>query len=253
MKITFLGTGTSQGVPVIACGCSVCKSQNSKDKRLRSSILIEINNNVFVVDAGPDFRQQLLRAEVKKLDAIILTHGHKDHIGGLDDVRSFNYIQKRPVDVYLQKEVREAVKNEFSYAFTEHKYPGVPEINMITIKNQAFEINKIEITPIEGLHYKMPVLGYRIGDFSYITDVNYISEKEKEKIKGSEVLVLGALRKEKHYSHFNLEDALNLIDEIKPKKSYLTHISHQMGMYDEVEKELPENVFLAYDGLTLKI
>ncbi len=253
MKITFLGTGTSQGVPVIACECDVCISNNIKDKRLRSSVMIETEGNTFVIDAGPDFRTQMLRAKVKHLDAVILTHAHKDHIAGLDDVRAFNYIQKKAIDVYSRKDVQTAIKNEFSYAFAVYKYPGVPEINLQTVENKIFEINNVKIIPIEVKHLELTIYGYRIGNFTYITDCNYISDKEFEKIKGSEIVVINALRKKKHVSHFTLDEAIDVIRKIQPKKAYLTHISHMMGLHEEVEKELPPNIHLAYDELTIEL
>ncbi|MCX6229960.1 MAG: MBL fold metallo-hydrolase [Bacteroidetes bacterium] len=253
MKITFLGTGTSQGVPVIACECEVCKSTDSKDKRLRSSVMVECQGNVFVIDTGPDFRAQMLRENVKHLDAVILTHAHKDHIAGLDDVRAFNYFQKKAIDVYARQDVNIQIKNEFSYAFDVFKYPGVPEINLHTIENKAFEINNIRIIPIEVSHLGLSIFGFRIGDFTYITDANHISNKEIEKIKGSKVVVLNALRKKKHVSHFNLEEAVDILKEINAEHSYLTHISHMMGLHEKVEKELPANIKIAYDGLYLEI
>lgn len=253
MKVTFLGTGTSQGVPVIACECEVCKSENTKDQRLRSSVMIETLGNTLVIDAGPDFRAQMLRAKVKHLDAVILTHAHKDHIAGLDDVRAFNYIQKKAIDVYSREDVQTAIKNEFSYAFAVYKYPGVPEINLKTVENKEFEINNIKITPIEVKHMELKIFGYRIGNFTYITDCNYISDEEFEKIKGSEVVVINALRKKKHVSHFTLDEAVAVLERLKPKKAYLTHISHMMGLHEETEKELPSYIQLAYDGLTIDI
>ena len=253
MKVTFLGTGTSQGVPVIACNCNVCQSKNLKDKRLRSSIFIEANELNLIVDAGPDFRYQTLRAKIKKLEGILITHGHKDHVGGLDDVRAFNYQQKKSMPVYAGSFAIPDIEREFHYAFEEDKYPGAPQIELIELKNKTFNIKGLNITPIQTLHYKNPVFGYRIGNFTYITDTSYISEEEKEKIKGSEIIVLNAVRKEKHYSHFNLKEAVNLLKELKPKKGYLTHISHLMGLHDEVNNELPDFIELAYDGLYLNI
>ncbi len=253
MKITFLGTGTSQGVPVIACECDVCMSNNTKDQRLRSSVMIETKGNTFVIDAGPDFRTQMLRAKVKHLDAVILTHAHKDHIAGLDDVRAFNFIQKKAIDVYSREDVQTAIKNEFSYAFAVYKYPGVPEINLKTVENKLFEINNIKIIPIEVKHMELKIFGYRVGNFTYITDCNYISDEEFEKIKGSEVVVINALRRKKHVSHFTLDEAIAILEKLKPQKAYLTHISHMLGLHDEVEKELPSFIHLAYDGLTIEL
>ena len=253
MKITFLGTGTSQGVPVIACKCKVCCSENSKDKRLRSSVLVETNNNVFVIDTGPDFRQQMLRENISKIDAVLITHSHKDHIGGLDDVRAFNYFQNAPVNVYAQKEVHKALYSDYSYAFAEDKYPGVPDINLHIIENSPFEINNDLINPIEVIHYKMVVFGFRIKDFTYITDANFISDTEIEKIKGSKVIALNALRKKQHISHFTMEKAVEILELLQPERAFLTHISHQLGLHGEVEKELPEFIKLAYDGLKIEI
>jgi phosphoribosyl 1,2-cyclic phosphate phosphodiesterase len=251
--VTFLGTGTSQGVPVIACNCKVCKSTDPKDKRLRSSVLINVDGNNFVIDAGPDFRYQLLRENVQKLDAIILTHGHKDHIAGLDDVRAFNYFQKKHMDIYAQEHVNRLIESEFNYAFNINKYPGVPEFNLHKIDNKPFSINNVSITTIEVLHYRLPVLGYRIKDFVYISDAKSISEKEKAKLKGSKVIVLNALRRNSHISHFTLEEAVNLLEELKPEHAYLTHLSHQMGLHEEVKKELPEFIELAYDRLIIDV
>lgn len=249
MKITFLGTGTSQGVPVIACKCDVCCSNDSKDKRLRSSVLLEIENQTFVIDAGPDFRQQMLRENVQTLDAILITHEHKDHVGGLDDVRAFNYVMKKPSDIYAEKRVHESIKREYSYVFAELKYPGIPKMNLHEIKENPFQVNNIKIEPIRVFHNKLPILGFKIRNFAYITDANKIPDKEK--LKNLDVLVINALRKKKHISHFCLKGALKLIKELKPKKAYLTHISHLMGEHKIIEKELPKNVFFAYDGLLL--
>ncbi|MCE3279106.1 MAG: metal-dependent hydrolase, beta-lactamase superfamily [Bacteroidetes bacterium] len=251
MKITFLGTGTSQGIPIIACPCAVCTSDNIKDNRLRTSILIEEKGKCFVVDTGPDFRQQMLRANVKQMDAVLFTHEHKDHTAGFDDIRAFNFILRKKMDVYASDRVQEAIRREFAYIFSDFKYPGIPEINLHLLKNEKTTIHGVDFIPIEVLHYKLPVFGFRVGDFTYITDANFISEKEKEKIKGSKILVLNALRKEEHISHFTLQQAIKLVQELQPEKAYFTHISHQLGLHAEVEMELPENIHLAFDGLTL--
>ena len=253
MKITFLGTGTSQGVPVIACNCIICQSEDRRDKRLRTSLLVEAEDQNIVIDAGPDFRQQMLRAEVKQLDSILLTHEHKDHIGGMDDVRAFNYINKKPIDIYSDERVQRAVMREYPYVFSEHKYPGIPQMNLITIDDKPFQIGNLHIIPVKVHHYRLPVYGFRINDFAYITDANYISEENKGKLTGVKYMVINALRKEKHLSHFNLSEALDLINEISPRKGYITHISHQMGLHSEVSQELPANVELAYDGLVVDI
>ena len=253
MKVTFLGTGTSQGIPVIACDCKVCTSKNPKDNRLRTSILIEENNQTIVIDTGPDFRQQMLRENVQKLDAIVFTHQHKDHVAGMDDIRAFNYKFKKDMDIYCTAEVEEALIREFPYVFSAYKYPGVPEIKVHNIKNEPFIINGVELIPIEALHYKLPVFGYRIKDFVYLTDVSFVSEREKEKMKGAEVIVLDALRKTPHISHFTMEQAVELLEELKPKQGYLIHISHLMGKHNEVVKELPNFIKPAHDGLILEL
>lgn len=253
MKLTFLGTGTSQGVPVIACTCQTCLSDKPKDKRLRTSALIELKGLNYVIDTGPDFRQQMLRERVKDIRAILFTHEHKDHIAGLDDIRAFNYIHKRPMEVYADERVQKALRREYAYVFAEDKYPGIPRMNTHTIDTSPFFIEDIRIIPIRLMHYKLPILGFRINDLTYITDTNYIEPEEKEKIKGTKVLVVNALRKEKHISHFSLAEALELIDEIKPERAYLTHISHLMGRHADIEKELPKNVYPAYDGLSIEI
>ena len=253
MKITFLGTGTSQGIPVIACDCKVCRSDNPKDNRLRTSVLIEDNNQTIVIDTGPDFRQQMLRENVQKLDAIVYTHQHKDHVAGMDDIRAFNYKFKKDMDIYCTAEVEEALIREFPYVFSAYKYPGVPEIKVHNIKNEPFNINGVEILPIEGLHYKLPVFGYRINDFVYLTDVSFVSEKEKKKMKGADIIVLDALRKTPHISHFTMEQAVELLEELQPKQGYLIHISHLMGLHNEVVKELPDFIKPAHDGLVLQL
>jgi phosphoribosyl 1,2-cyclic phosphate phosphodiesterase len=253
MQITFLGTGTSQGVPLIACECSVCSSANEKDKRLRSSILVQLQGLDIVVDSGPDFRQQILRSGIKKLDALLFTHAHKDHIAGMDDIRGFNFKMKTAVDVYCTEQVEKQMHQEFHYIFSEIKYPGIPELSIHRIdKNSHIDVKGMHIQPIEVMHYKLPVLGFRFHDFVYITDANFISETEKLKLKGCDTLVLNALRREQHVSHFSLQEALDLIAELKPKRTYLTHISHQLGLHDEVSNELPPNVFLAYDTLQIE-
>lgn len=252
MKVHFLGTGTSQGVPLIACDCIVCKSKDERDKRLRASVLVQVNGLNIVVDSGPDFRQQMLRVGIQKLDALIFTHAHKDHIAGMDDVRGFNYKMKRAIDVYCTDIVEQQMRQEFHYIFSEQKYPGIPDLNIHRIHPEArFEVGSLAIQPIEVMHYRLPVLGFRFNDFVYITDANYISEAEKEKIKGCDTLVINALRKEHHISHFALDEALVLIEEIKPRRAYLTHISHQLGLHETISNELPEGVFLAHDQLEI--
>lgn len=252
MVVTFLGTGTSQGVPVIACQCPVCTSSNPLDNRLRTSIHISSGTSSFVIDSGPDFRQQMLRYKINDLTALIFTHEHKDHLAGMDDIRAYNYILQKKIDVYATELVQEAIKREFAYIFNDNKYPGVPEINLHTIENKPFTIEGTTFIPVKVMHYRLPVFGYRINNFTYITDANFINDAEKEKIKGSEILVLNALRKEKHVSHYSLDEALKIIDELKPGKAYLTHISHQLGLHTQVQKDLPQNVFCAYDGLQIK-
>ena len=253
MKVTFLGTGTSQGVPVIACPCDVCTSNDTRDKRLRSSIMVQDEDTLIVIDSGPDFRQQLLREKVTRLDGLLFTHEHKDHIAGMDDIRAFNYIGQKPVDIYATQQVQAAIQREFHYAFDAIKYPGVPELNLHTIYNKKFKIGTIELLPILVKHFMMDVFGFRIQDFTYITDAKTIAEDEMEKIKGTRILVLNALRRQAHVSHFTLAEALNIIKIIKPEKAYLTHISHQLGRHSTVNLELPEGVECAYDGLEIEI
>ena len=253
MKITFLGTGTSQGVPIICCECAVCRSQNSKDKRLRSSILIESDNAKVVIDSGPDFRQQMLRIGIKTLDAVVFTHEHKDHIAGLDDIRPINYLQKKIISVYADVSVQQALQREYPYIFSKD-YPGVPLIQIHSIdENHSFEIQGKLWQPIRVMHMNMPVLGFRIEDLVYITDANYICDEELEKCKNAKVLVLNALHHQKHYSHFNLEEALEIVERIQPKRTFFTHISHHMGLIDEINSRLPVSVSLAYDGMSIEI
>jgi phosphoribosyl 1,2-cyclic phosphate phosphodiesterase len=251
LRVTFLGTGTSQGVPVVACSCEVCQSGDSKDKRLRTSVLIEVDNHHLVIDAGPDFRQQMLRANVMELSAILLTHEHYDHIAGLDDIRAFNWVQKKPIDIYAEHRVHQSVKQIFYYVFASEKYPGIPQMTLHEVDENPFFIVKTEIIPIRGLHLKLPVFGYRIEKFAYLTDMNSLDSEEEKKLSGLEVLVVNALRKESHVSHFTLSQALGLIKRLNPRKAYITHISHQMGKSEEVSLELPENVYLAFDGLVI--
>ena len=252
LKITFLGSGTSAGVPMIACDCEVCTSMDKKDTRLRPSIMVQSSATTIVVDTTPDFRYQMLREKVKKLDAVLFTHSHKDHIAGLDDVRAFNFFYKPVMEIYSTSTTEVAIKREFPYVFTEEKYPGVPVINLNTITNEPFMIGDIPVQPIMVWHMKMQVFGFRFGKFTYITDANRIEESEKEKIKGSEVLVLNALRKQHHISHFTLAEAIDVVQELKIPKAYFTHISHQLGRHEEIEAELPDGIHLAYDGLVLE-
>lgn len=252
-RVTFLGSGTSQGVPVIACDCDVCCSQDPRDKRLRSSIWIQVEEKNYVIDAGPDFRQQLLREKLSSLEAILFTHEHKDHIAGLDDVRAFNYKQQKPMEVYCSLAVEKALHREYHYVFSENRYPGIPQLHLNRIEaNVNFTIGEMKVTPIEVMHYKMPVLGFRFGDFAYITDAKTIAKDQKNKLTGLKTLVVNALHKSPHISHFNLEEALEFISEIKPEKAFLTHISHLFGKQADIEEELPENVFLASDGLSFE-
>ena len=253
MKITFLGTGTSQGVPVIGCECEVCRSLDYRDKRLRVSVHVETERASLVIDAGPDFRQQMLRERVSKLDAVLLTHSHKDHIAGLDDVRAFNFLQEKGMPICGTAKTLEQVKTEFYYAFESKKYPGTPVLNLQELDGHEFEISDVKILPLPVLHLRMPVLGFRMGDFSYITDANLIPDETVLKMKGTKVLVLNALQKEKHISHFNLAEALLQARRIGAERTYFTHVSHKMGLHQVVSKELPVGCALAHDGLVVTL
>lgn len=254
MKIRVLGSGTSQGVPVIACNCEVCTSDDPKDNRLRTSILVESDSTTVVIDTGPDFRAQMLASHVQNLDAVLFTHEHKDHVAGLDDVRAFNFKQKgKAMKVYATPRVQEALKREFAYVFDDNPYPGIPKIELLDLGDEQIKIGDLEFEPINVMHYKLPVKAFRIKDFAYVTDANYISEQEKEKLKNLKVLILTALRIEKHISHYNLEEAIELIKELKPQKAYFTHISHLMGKHKKVEELLPPDMHLCYDGLEIKL
>lgn len=251
LKITFLGTGTSQGVPVITCNCEVCQSDDHRNNRLRVSILIETADKTIVIDSGPDFRYQMLRAKVKDLDAILFTHEHKDHVAGLDDIRPFNYLLHKNIDIYATERVQDALKREFSYIFSEVKYPGLPQIELHTIDQDPFFIGQTEIIPLAIMHYKLPILGFRIGDFTYITDAKTISNETIEKVRGTKILIINALQRQPHISHFTLDEAIEFAQKIGAEQTYFTHISHNLGLHEEVEKELPAGMKLAYDGLTL--
>jgi phosphoribosyl 1,2-cyclic phosphate phosphodiesterase len=253
MKVTFLGTGTSQGVPVIGCPCEVCRSMDYRDKRLRSSVHIEVSGKSFVIDTGPDFRQQMLRERINKLDAIIYTHGHKDHIAGLDDVRAYNFLHNMDMPIYGNETVLKQLQVEFHYAFGQLKYPGTPQLQLNEIKEEEFEVGGVRFMPLPVKHFKLPVLGFRVNDFCYITDANHIPDATYEKMQGTKVLVLNALQREKHISHFNLTEALDVAIKVGAEQTYFMHISHKLGQHKQIEKELPNSVALAYDGLTITI
>ena len=253
MKVTLLGTGTSQGVPVIGCECEVCRSLDYRDKRLRSSVHVDVNGVSFVIDTGPDFRQQMLREGIQRLDAVVFTHSHKDHTAGLDDVRAYNFKQNMDMPVYGRQQVLDQLKVEYAYAFTEKKYPGIPQLKLHELTEVEFEIQGIKITPLPVMHMRLPVLGFRIGSFAYITDANEIPGETYQKLKGAEVLILNALQYEKHISHFNLDEAVAVAQKVGAKKTYFTHISHKLGQHKTVEKELPATIFLGYDGLAFTL
>lgn len=254
MKITILGSGTSQGVPVIACSCAVCQSTDPRDNRTRSSVLLTIAQENYVIDTGPDFRHQMLREKVQSLRAVLLTHEHKDHIAGLDDVRAFNFKEGRDMEIYCSDRVETALKREFHYAFSDVRYPGVPKLNLSIIENDAFHLPcGTVVQPVEVMHYKLPVHGFRIGKFAYVTDAKTIESPERDKLRSLDILIINALHRSEHISHFNLEEALDFIADVKPRKAYLTHISHLFGKHEEIERELPPGVFVAYDGLTFDV
>jgi phosphoribosyl 1,2-cyclic phosphate phosphodiesterase len=253
LKVTFLGTGTSQGIPVIGCECAVCQSMDYRDKRLRTSIHVELNGLSLVVDTGPDFRQQALREGIKRLDAVLFTHAHKDHTAGLDDVRAYNFLQQRSMPVYGTLDVHEQLKREFHYAFSDHKYPGIPQLNLIELTDQNFHVNGTPVVTLPVTHLQLPVLGFRFGDFSYITDANFIPDSTLKKLEGTKVLVLNALQKERHVSHFNLDEAIALAQQINAETTYFIHMSHKLGQHKDIEKILPANIKLAYDGLTVSL
>ena len=253
MDITFLGTGTSTGVPVVACNCAVCSSDDPKDKRMRTSALVEIGSKTIVIDCGPDFRQQMLNNHVNDIDAILFTHAHRDHIAGLDDIRGFNYILNKRIDVFATRETFTSLNEQFPYVFNNTRYFGAPRINEHLIGHQPFEMYGIPVTPIRVWHSKMEVLGFRIKDFTYITDASEIPAEEIEKIKGTKVLVINALRKSHHVSHFSLDEAMEIVNKINPAQAYLTHMSHFIGKHRDVEKELPKNIHLAYDNMKIKV
>lgn len=246
-----MGTGTSQGVPVIACHCRVCRSGDSRDRRLRTSALLEVEGRNILFDIGPDFRQQMLREDVEHLDAILITHAHRDHVGGLDDIRSFNYVQHSKMNVYLNAEARHAIERDYHYIFEPHQYPGLPEADLHTVE-APFTAAGVEVTPVKAMHKDLPVLGFRIGTLAYITDANYMAPEEMAKLKGVKVLVINALRREKHFSHYSLPEALEVIETVAPERAYLTHMSHEMGLHAEVSATLPPHVELAYDGLRVE-
>lgn len=253
MTITLLGTGTSQGVPVVGCQCEVCQSSNPRDNRLRTSAFVEVEGVNLLIDTGPDLRQQLLREHFSHIDAVLVTHEHKDHLAGLDDIRPVYFMQKHPMDIYAMQRVLSVIRKDFDYAFTDHPYPGAPSFQLHPVRYDHFFVKNVEIQPIQVRHLTLPILGFRIGKFAYITDASFVSDSELAHLQELEVLVVNALHIEKHYSHFNLEEALHFIEVVKPKHAYLTHVSHHMGLYSNVEKILPPNVTLGYDGLKITI
>ena len=255
MRLTFLGTGTSLGVPVVACRCAVCLSDDWHDKHLRTSALVTTDEGSnILIDIGPDFREQMLREKVTHLDSILITHAHRDHVGGLDDIRSFNYVQNKKMDIYCNHEARVAIERDYHYIFVPHEFPGLPEANMHELTgDESFHAAGVDIMPVKAMHKLLPVLGFRLGDLVYITDANHIPSNEMEKMKGVDIMVINALRKEKHFSHFCLPEALEIIAQVQPREAYITHVSHEMGFYAEVSKLLPPHVHIAYDGLQIEV
>jgi phosphoribosyl 1,2-cyclic phosphate phosphodiesterase len=255
MTVTFLGTGTSSGVPIIGCTCVVCRSLDHRDKRLRVSVHLALDGHSFVIDSGPDFRQQMLRAQITRLDALLFTHEHKDHTAGLDDIRAYNFQQQTDMPVFAEPRVLDQLKQEFAYIFAEHKYPGVPRVVLHPIERDdaPFDVLGVPVLPLRALHHKLPVLGFRIGGFCYLTDANHLGPETRAQLRDADVIVLNALRREEHISHFTLAQAIEVLEEAAPKRAYLTHISHQLGLHREVEAELPPWIRLAYDGLKVEV
>ena len=253
IKVTFLGTGTSIGVPVITCDCVVCLSEDEHDKRMRTSIMLQTGGMDFVIDCGPDFRHQMLREKVTNLDAVLFTHEHRDHIAGLDDIRAFNYVLNKKIDIYGTHQVMEAIRIEFPYIFSESRYFGAPQLTMHYIDEEPFMIGGLKFIPIRVMHEKLPVTGFRLGDFTYITDASSISDGELDKMRGSKVIVLNALRNSKHVSHFSVGEAIDILTELHPERAYLTHLSHFVGLHEEVNRKLPDFIRLAYDGLVIEV
>lgn len=251
LRMEFLGTGTSQGVPVVACTCAVCASNDPYDKRLRTSVWLSTGNTDILIDAGPDLRQQALRSRIPKLDAVLITHEHMDHVAGIDELRAYNFAQQRSMDLLGQPRALEAIRSTFHYAFSEHKYPGVPELDLIPVGHGPFRVNDVEIVPVQVMHDRLPILGYRVGALAYITDAKTIAQEERVKLQDLEVLVVNALRIKPHHSHFNLDEALQLVADLRPQRTFFTHISHLLGNHAEVSSQLPPNVQLAYDGLVV--
>lgn len=253
MKVTLLGTGTSQGVPVVGCQCAVCRSDNPKDHRLRTAAFVEVDGQHILLDAGPDLRMQLLRANITRVDAVLVTHEHKDHLAGLDDIRPIYFMMKEPIHIHTLPRVLKVIRKDYDYAFRQHPYPGVPSFVLHPVSNEPFRVGDVEITPIHVRHLTLPILGYRIQDMAYITDGSFIAETELQKLTELKLLVINALRIKEHYSHFNLQQALAIIERLQPERAVITHVSHEMGLYEEVRRDLPPNVEIGYDGWCMEI